>query len=233
MKKSLPADIVVLGGILMGKVIKYRNIRLDYSKKENGMDTKTCRNFVMSMKEKDNEIIDMPARAQEVLEYFKIKDFDGGVPIVDILRKFGFKIFQSDLRPEGLSAYIAVDPKFEDVFGSNKITCVHVADNVGHKRFALAHELAHYLFDFNEDKNLYFYDTYFPQNEEDIFIEQRANQFAANLLMPENKFREKLEEYKKDKGKADTVNALGNYFAVSPTAILYRFRELKIDGYEN
>lgn len=217
----------------MGRVIQYRNIRLDYGEKEHRMDVKASRNFLMNMKEQSNEIKDMPARAQEVLEYFNIKDFDEGVPIVDILKKFGFKIFQSDLRPEGLSAYIAVDPKFEEVFGSNKITCVHVEDNIGHKRFALAHELAHYLFDFNENKNLYFYDTYFPQNEEDIFIEQRANQFAANLLMPENKFREKLKEYQKDKGKADTVNALGNYFAVSPTAVLYRFKELKIDGYES
>ena len=218
----------------MGKVLKYRrNLRLDNNREGTVMDCKMYRNLVLDAKQKANGIEDMPARAREILDYFKIKDFKGGVPIVEILRKFGFKIFQSDLKPEGLSAYIAVDPKFEEVFESNKITCVHVEDNVGHKRFALAHELAHYLFDFNENKNLYYYDTYFPQNEEDSFIEKRANQFAANLLMPEKEFREMFEKYRQTNGKADTVNALGNYFAVSPTAVLKRFKELKIDGYDN
>jgi len=214
----------------MGIVVQYRSIKRT---KEGIKGVRMCREFVRRIRQHPIQINDMPARAQDVLNYFKIKDFADGVPIVEIVTKFGFKIFQSDLKPKGLSAYIAVDPKFEEIFKSNKITCVHIEDNIGHKRFALAHELAHYLFDFNEDENMYYYNTYFPRNEENSMEENRANQFAANLLMPEKIFRKKYKEYRKNNGKADTVNELGHYFLVSPTAVLRRLEELGIAGYNN
>lgn len=180
----------------------------------------------------DKEIKDMPARAKEVLEYFQIDESSSAVPIVEILNKMGFKIYQSNLEPDGLSAYIAVDPKFEDVFESNKITCVHDKDNIGHKRFALAH----YLFDFNEDESLYYYDTYFSNDgkeTEQKFEEERGSKFAANLLMPEDAFRQKINEYQQLQSKADIVSALARFFLVSATAVLRRFTEVRIEGYDN
>lgn len=114
-----------------------------------------CKEFLINIRNKRKDIDDMATRAQEVLNYFHIENISSGVPIVEILKKFNFKIFQSDLDADSLSAYIAVDPKFEEIFGSNKVTCVNVNDNIGHKRFALAHELAHYIFDFNENEDLY------------------------------------------------------------------------------
>lgn len=216
----------------MGEIIQYSYI-INKQTLRKTKDKKMCRKLVTEIRRTSSELSDMPARAQEILNYFNIDDSKGEIPIVEILMKFGFKIFQGDLEPKGLSAYIAVNPKFEELFQSNKITCVHVDDNIGHKRFALAHELAHYLFDFDEDKQLYYYNTYFPDNENDDFEERRANQFAANLLMPEKIFRNKLEEYSRNRGKADTVNALGHYFLVSPTAVLRRFSELKIKGYND
>ena len=214
----------------MGTIIQYRVIE---NTKENKKGNQMYRKLVEEIRQKPSQINDMSARAQEVLECFKIRDFSNGVPIVEILSNLGFKIFQSDLKPEGLSAYIAVNPKFEEVFESNKITCVHIDDNIGHKRFALAHELAHYFFDFNENESLCYYNTYFPINEEDSLEEERANKFAANLLMPEKIFLKKYREYEKNNGKADTVNALGRQFLVSTTAVLRRFSELGIAGYDN
>lgn len=213
----------------MGKIIWISNFNIT-------KDGKMCREFVTNMRKKDKEIKDMPARAKEVLEYFQIDESSSAVPIVEILNKMGFKIYQSNLEPDGLSAYIAVDPKFEDVFESNKITCVHDKDNIGHKRFALAHELAHYLFDFNEDESLYYYDTYFSNDgkeKEQKFEEERASKFAANLLMPEDAFRQKFKEYQQLQSKADIVSALARFFLVSATAVLRRFTELGIDGYDN
>lgn len=195
---------------------------------------KMCKKFIRDIRNKPHSINDMPDRAQDVLRYFQVKDdLVAGVPVVEILIKMGFKIYQSDLEPDDLSAYIAVDPKFENTFGSNKITCVHVEDNIGHKRFALAHELAHYLFDFKEDEKLYYYNTYFPKKEKETLEEKRANQFAANLLMPKELFQKKYEEYKVLQSKADIVSALGKYFLVSSTAILKRLSELGIVGYDN
>jgi Zn-dependent peptidase ImmA (M78 family) len=190
-----------------------------------------CKEFLINIRNKRKDIDDMATRAQEVLNYFHIENISSGVPIVEILKKFNFKIFQSDLDADSLSAYIAVDPKFEEIFGSNKVTCVNVNDNIGHKRFALAHELAHYIFDFNENEDLYYYDTYSEKETDDNFEEKRANKFAANLLMPEKEFRKKFEELQTLQSKVDIVNEIGKYFVVSSTAVLKRFCELGYDNY--
>ena len=211
----------------MGKVVRiccYRNVKVTEGEK-------MCRKLVLDIRKKKKNVEDMPDRAKEILEYFNIKDFSEGVPIIDILKKMGFKIFQSNLEPDGLSAYIAVDPKFEEVFESNKITCVHAKDNIGHKRFALAHELAHYLFDFDEDRSLYYYDTYFANGSIDKFEEERANAFAANLLMPADIFWKKYKEFEALQSKAEIVSALSRYFRVSATAVMKRFPEVGIEGY--
>lgn len=189
--------------------------------------------FLKGIREKSKKIEDMPDRAQDVLNYFQVDDFSLGVPIVGILSKLGFEIFQSDLEPADLLAYIAVDPKFEDVYGSNKIICVHSKRNVGYKRFAMAHELAHYLFDFDDNKGLYYYNTYFMKEGDDNLKEMFADKFAMSLLMPERVFLRMYEEYRQLESKADIVNALGKYFIVSSTAILKRLIELKIVGFEN
>lgn len=200
----------------------------------NAKGDKMCKVLIGEIRNKEKKVENMPARAREVLNYFNIRDFSEGVPIVEILIKLGFKVYQSDLEPKGLSAYIAVDPKFIDVFGSDKITCVHSEDNVGHKRFSLAHELAHYLFDFDEKNKLHYYNTYFPQREDNNNQEEkRANAFAANLLMPKEEFIEKFKEVSKSQkaqnlhSKPDMVSSLSQYFLVSPTAVLLRFDELK------
>lgn len=212
----------------MGKIIQLNT----YTEIDTKGD-KMYKEFLYNIRRKPNKAENMPERAKEVLTFFSIQSLSSGVPIVEILTKLGFQIYQSDLEPEGLSAYIAVDPKFEDVYGSNKITCVHIKDNVGHKKFALAHEMGHYLFDFDECKDLYYYNTYFPGKDQNDPKEKRANKFAANLLMPEKDFRQKFEEYKILQSKADIVNALEKYFVVSSTAVLRRFNELGIVGFEN
>lgn len=208
----------------MGKLIQifYFNIM------NNTKGDKMCKELIREIRKKPNDIKDMSDRAQEVLKYFKITDFSSGTPIVDILKKLGFTNYQSELEPNGLSAYIAVDPAFKEVYGSDKITCVHIKRSVGHKRFALAHELGHYLFDFTEEDTNY-YNTYFPQKDENNFKEKRANAFAANLLMPENEFLKKLDEYWNLYHSEKVFIELSQYFIVSITAIKLRCSELNVE----
>lgn len=213
----------------MSKTIQITNFTNGSIAKGNKM----CKKFVMGIRKKSKRIDDMPARAQDVLDYFQIRDLSSGVPIVEILNKMGFKIYQSNLEPDNLSAYIAIDPKFEEVFDSNKIACVNIKDNVGQKRFALAYELARYIFDFDEEKSLYYYDTYFQKEDEKDMAEKRANRFAINLLMPKEAFEEMFDKFKELQSKVDIVNALGRYFFVSSTAVLERLMDLGITGYNN
>lgn len=205
------------------------NILYFYQRKKGD---KMCRKFIVKLRHKNSNIEDMPERAKDVLEYFGVSKQCTEIPIVNILNKIGFIIFQTELEPKGLSAYIAIDPQYEEMYDSNKITCVNLTDSIGHKRFALAHELAHYLFDFDEKNILYYYNTYFLEENADGSEEQRANAFAANLLMPKDIFETKYKECREMESKADIVSTLSRIFMVSPTAILKRFKELNIDGYD-
>ncbi len=195
-------------------------------------DKRMCKELIASIRGKAKSLDDMPERAQEVLDYFGITDFSKGVPIIGIMNKMGIKAYQRELSPEGLSAYISVDPKFQEMYGTNKIACVHKYDNSGHKRFALAHELAHYLFDFDERQDVRYYNTYFSNRYEETEEERRANAFAANLLMPEEEFRKQYILCENLQSKADTVTKLSSFFGVSITAVLKRFEELQIAGYD-
>ena len=137
-----------------------------------------------------------------------------------------------ELKSDELSAYIAIDPRLMEKLGSNKIACVNSKDSDGHKRFAIAHELAHYLFDYNEYEQVTYYNTYIANEKEPTDeIELRANRFAACILMPEDEFRKKFAEYREMYSKPDLVNRLNEYFRVSPRAVQRRFSELDIGGY--
>jgi len=184
---------------------------------------------------KDNILKIMQERANEVLDYFDVKSVPkDGVPIIKILTDIGIKVYRDDSLPQELSAFIAIDPVLMEKFGTNKIVCVNGNDSVQHIRFALAHELAHYLFDFDETIQTKYYNTYIADDsEKDKDIEVRANKFAACLLMPEKEFREAEEMYYSQNGdRVETISSLINHFGVSAKAIYRRFEELGIGGYE-
>ena len=88
------------------------------------------------------------------------------------------------------------------------------------KRFAAAHELGHY----EMHRNL---QPIFSDTEEDLMNwykagpnEMEANEFAAEFLMPSEKFHKECE--KKIFGP-DVIEHLANYFQVSKTATILRF----------
>ena len=191
------------------------------------------KNFLLEFRKKNNSIDDMQDRAYDVLDEFGMRNAGkGGVRIIEILNGFGIKTYMDDLQPKELSAYIAIDPRLIEKLGSNRIACVNSKDSDGHKRFAIAHELAHYLFDYDDYKKVVYYDTYIAGEDEPTDEKElRANRFAACLLMPEESFRKKYEELKKKLSKPDLVNELNLYFRVSPRAVQRRFDELGITGY--
>ncbi|XWO14142.1 ImmA/IrrE family metallo-endopeptidase [Candidatus Hepatincola sp. Pdp] len=93
------------------------------------------------------------------------------------------------------------------------------------QKFTLAHEYIHYLFhkDILEKPHS---DTILYRDEaikldEDVI----ANQYAAELLMPENKFRLAVTECKGD------TTEIAKKFGVSSLAVRYRAKDLEIDGH--
>ncbi len=168
--------------------------------------------------------------SEKILSIWGVKE--PPVPIIEILKALGFRIFEQEYKEEDreLSGFIAIDNEYRNKFGTDKIISLNTADNQGHKRFTLAHELSHYIFDFNPWEMASYSNPYITY-EADKTIEKDANRFAANLLMPEKIF---IKEYKRLKeeglGLYDIVGKLSEEFLVSAKAIEKRFVEVGING---
>ena len=87
------------------------------------------------------------------------------------------------------------------------------------QKFTLAHELGHYVL--HREKNINIVDTTFFRNNDTNPIEYMANEFAAKLLMPEDKVR-----YLVDKQKIKNIGRLAEEFGVSASAMKYRIVSL-------
>lgn len=132
--------------------------------------------------------------------------------IESYLKKKGFKILYEDLDND-ISGYI--EKQLNDwIIGINKY------HSPRRQRFTLAHEFAHYTLErdrLESDKK--HYDNVLFRNGIDQ-SEQKANEFAADILMPAATFRNLLAHGVK------TIDDLASSFNVSVAAVIYRAHKL-------
>lgn len=101
-------------------------------------------------------------------------------------------------------------------FADNKwIIGVNGSHHKNRQKFTLAHELGHYIL--HREKNINIVDTTFFRNNETDSVEYMANEFAAKLLIPEDKVR-----YLIDNQGVKNIGALAEKFEVSASAMKYR-----------
>lgn len=86
------------------------------------------------------------------------------------------------------------------------------------QRFTLGHELGHYFL--HRGKNVEFEDEIMYRIENSSSIEYAANEFAARLLIPQDRLEERIKE-----GMTD-LKELADYFEVSIEAMRYRVLSL-------
>lgn len=164
--------------------------------------------------------------AGEVRHQFELMDYP--TPIAHILDKVGFKIYKENLSAN-ISGVIGVSDSLIEARGCKRIMLINAYENRGHQRFTMAHELGHYIFDYDGKSD--FADEYSLDKERlTSETEIRVNRFAAALLMPKDIFTDKyrffsLLGYKKEM----IVNELSDIFDVSETAILRRIGELGLE----
>lgn len=167
--------------------------------------------------------------AKEFLVEFEDFIHEQRIDIVSVMNKIGIYTCQTEMK---MDAFIAVDAEFAEKFGTTKVACVNQDKSNGFKRFAFAHELAHYIFDYNEASVSKYYNTY--NKEIGSWPEDRANIFAANVLVPEETFREKYNEYMTEtNSKPETIKKLSEFFLVSPSCIEIRIDEVFRKKVEN
>jgi len=129
--------------------------------------------------------------------------------------------------------YFVPDDVTTDISGllskEEKKVFLNAHESAARQNFTLAHELAHYFLDHKPNEyGVYRRDSLYAESKPEK--EQEADCFAAELLMPEeliNKVKTKYEL------TDDDAQALSRLFGVSPSAMRYRLKGLKLDRSES
>lgn len=152
------------------------------------------------------------------------------IDVIQIAKRLGFSVGNAVLQDD-VDGFILVQDDAKEILGieTNKLIGVNSKRNLEWKRFIIAHELAHYILHCPEQKTKGMY-AHRDHKKGKGSTENEADFFAANLLMPREKFTEKFNELKeKSLDKEDIVLLLTKKFVVTPKMVERRFEELSLD----
>lgn len=141
------------------------------------------------------------------------------IPVNAIADKLDIEIKYDEELDKQTSGYL----KFKD----NRWTIgVNAKHHIGRQRYIIAHEIGHYMLHKQHamTEGIMQDSTLFKTNEKDN-REIAANNFANNLLMPEEAFNREI------KAGMTSIDSLSQHFDVCSLAIRYRAKELGYEGH--
>lgn len=238
----------------MRKVLDLEMERKKMSEKSTKQfDVQVNNNFVAWLDEKAKKSYqtnftprDAAALATEILDKAR-KEFgyndESATPIVKIVNAFGIAAYTANNLSDDISGTIYANGTTKECYQNNVVIFTNMNEPYRHQRFVLAHELGHYIFDcrFNpqyKDQRKVFKKNY-PHNEHSSIMENRANRFAAELLMPKKLFVEQYNQYvnRIKKYNLDSIHSkeavicyLADFFDVKIESIERRIQEVLYDG---
>lgn len=166
----------------------------------------------------------------------RLKNNAVATPIVGISKHFGFQNYDMDFQGlsekneeyKNASGMIAISQKFKPIFKTDKVLLLNKTESSEHSRFTIAHELAHYLFDFNEQREFEYINFYRTEDNYIDDVEKRASRFAAALLMPKSIFKTQYNSLlDKKMSYYEIVTRLSEIFLAPTTAVDIRIKELR------
>lgn len=136
------------------------------------------------------------------------------VPLLSIATALGYEVqyFEINTTTEDLSAV---------TFYNKKQIFISPNESGGRFRFALAHELGHIMLGHGNERESEFDTRENMWNPNKRSREYEADEFAAELLMPEEKFKEVWNA-------TTDISIVKMYFNVSKTAVQKRIEKLEI-----
>ena len=157
-------------------------------------------------------------KAQEVLEkYYASNGIVLPVDVVGIANDNGINVIRANFS----GTYADLVYGFIEKNGSDVSITVNAKNSPTRRRFTVAHELGHYFLHHNGEEL-----GYLDLRSTVISPEERAaNQFAAELLMPEREMRAEHAKL-----MFPTVEALAKKFGVSKQAMQYRLKNLRLSA---
>lgn len=147
------------------------------------------------------------------------RDAEYNLDIMGLVSKLGGSVYERGyVQMNGNSLKISESDDSFEIY-------VSAVDNKKRQKFTIAHELGHYIIHYlggdpKSRKNIYYRTSY----AEGGISEYEANVFAANLLMPQEKFMKCFEEQNRDLG------IVADKFGVSIVAAEVRARSLGLLG---
>ncbi|MCM1543574.1 MAG: ImmA/IrrE family metallo-endopeptidase, partial [Blautia sp.] len=181
-----------------------------------------------NVKGHDYSLAEIRTIVDEILSLTQYYNGRCATPIVKIAKDFDFITYKESLTESG---DININGETFAKYGHDKIILVNKNDEIYHQRFVVAHELAHYLFEFignpeYQDKEIMFADTY-QRDRHETPQERRANTFAAEIMMPRELFiRQYNVARNEDNNRMFILMYLSRYFETSIDSIEKRFLEV-------
>lgn len=152
------------------------------------------------------------SQALELLDKYDVEE--PIVPILEIAQREGYQV--NFYKPEGKLAKVSgfLNPETNTIF-------INRQDSPHRQNFTIAHELGHATLQHPTDE----YDVLmrFATPIDKQPIEQEANCFAANILVPQHMLKSTLQQY--ELSPTDTA-LLAKLFGVSADVIKYRLKYL-------
>lgn len=151
-------------------------------------------------------------------------------PIVKISETFDIPVFQTQYISKEHSGDIHIHDEKCDKVKEEKIILVDKNETLEQQRFVIAHELAHYLFDYigsDYQINNKPYTCPYLKNNHEGEAEKRANRFAASLLMPKHIFIQAHNNAVDiDDRRIYVIKYLSRLFQVKEASIIKRIKEV-------
>lgn len=182
------------------------------------------------MDKKELEVIE--EKANNITDKYLLHNKENGyVDIIKIAQDMGFLIGNAKLSDDS-DGFIIIDEKKDEILGlpTNKLIGVNANRSLGWKRFIIAHEIGHYILHFIDNAvkldGLYAHREHITGKDEE---ENKADFFAACLLMPKNIFSREFKQKKAENEKCEKweiAALLAKDFCVTETMALRRIDEL-------
>lgn len=202
---------------------------VDMSKYKNKREkNKMCKEILKEIKEKRRDGVVYRTDEMEYIADRILRETQNSettiIPVVEIAKKMDFSTYQRNLW-WFLSGSIAINKKYKKKYNTDHVIFTNRKVHPYQQRFVIAHELAHFLFDYDHLKQEY-YNTYI-KNTHNAESERRANTFAANLLMPKEIFiKEYSNALKINPDPVFTMFYLSDKFKAPRKAVIKRISEV-------
>lgn len=149
------------------------------------------------------------------------------INVWQIARELDFKVFEAKFQNNNISGMLidALEvPQVLKKFNCKRAIILNKNDQKNVQSFTIAHALGRFVYECNENENCF--DAYHISRENEN--EDRMDEFAAMLLMPEIQFREFINSspYRWDKKMLE--KEMSKVCMVEETAVNRRFEELGI-----